>query len=194
MIREIAALTAKRVRKRMIHNPCTTYAHPIRNPYLRLSALCCTAAILTIGAVAPAKAVAPEVIAEFLTYCTEAVAMADPRGPTPPNGVEVNETGAILTTEKLPHFSMRRDARGDWVCEVGEKSPSILARAVDDYLRVARTVDKYRSTFGENPYVAATVCLGPNAVAVILNGPLSDELSIGTAVFSGGMVSAGCEG
>ncbi|QDC11395.1 hypothetical protein FHY55_20130 [Oceanicola sp. D3] len=156
--------------------------------------LACAALALTLLGAAPARAVAPDVLNEFLTYCTEAIATASPTGPTLPRGAQANDTGAILATPTVPHFSMRKDSRGDWVCEVGDKQAKVMTRVVEDYLRTVNTVDKYRSTFGENRYIAATICVGPNAVALILNGPLSNELVMGTAVFSGGKVSSGCDG
>ncbi|MCO6383825.1 MAG: hypothetical protein JXQ91_11885 [Vannielia sp.] len=150
--------------------------------------------MLTALYAAPARAVAPDVLETYLTYCTEAVALGDPTGPALPVGTQANETGAILTEPKVPHFSMHRDAREDWLCEVGDKQASVLTRTVEDYLREVRTVDKYRTSYGDTLYIAATICVGPNAVALILNGPLSDELSMGTVVFTGGKVSAGCAG
>ncbi|MBY6049808.1 hypothetical protein [Vannielia litorea] len=152
-----------------------------------------TLALTALNA-APARAVAPDVLEAYLTYCTHAIATGDPTGPSLPTGAQANETGAILSEPKVPHFQMRRDSREDWVCELGDKQASVLSRTTEDFLRSVNTVDKYRSTFGDNLYIAATICVGPNAVALILNGPLSDELSMGTAVFSGGDVSGACEG
>ncbi|SIO14827.1 hypothetical protein [Vannielia litorea] len=147
-------------------------------------------AVLTSLYGAPARAAE---FSDYLAYCTEAIATGDPTGPRLPEAVEANEAGAMMAGDgPLPHFRLRRDNRGDWVCEVGGASATELNRRLEDFLDEVNTVDRYRSTFGENPYVAATVCVGPNAVAVIVNGPLSDELNMGTAVFSGGMVSAGC--
>ncbi|WP_213545545.1 hypothetical protein [Vannielia litorea] len=156
--------------------------------------LACAALALTVLNATPARAVAPEVLTEYLTYCTAAIASSSPTGPTLPVGAQANETGAILAEPKVPHFSMRKDNRDDWVCEIGDKQASVLTRVTEDYLRAVNTVDKYRATFGENLYIAATICVGPNAVALILNGPLNDELDMGTAVFSGGQVSPGCGG
>lgn len=190
MIRETAALIAPHVRKRDSNNRCTTDAHPMHTR----RALAVGASLLTFVHGAPARAVAPDVLNEYLTYCTAAIASSNPTGPALPVGAQANETGAILAEPKVPHFSMRKDSRDDWVCEVGDKQASVLTRTVEDYLRAVNTVDKYRATIGENLYIAATICVGPNAVALILNGPLNDELDMGTAVFSGGQVSPGCEG
>jgi len=193
MIREIAAFTAGSVRKYEIHNLYTTRTHPVQKPYRHKSRAAALALALTLPA-APAFAVGEDQLVEHLNYCLEAIATGDPTGPSVPNGLVANETGTIIDQSVIAHFSLRLDDRGDWVCELGDKSAATIGRVTEDWLRVVNTVDKYRSTFGENLYMAATVCVGPNAVGVILNGPLSDELSMGTAVFSGGEVNDGCPG
>ena len=192
MIREIAAFTAPRVRKLHRHNRCTPHAQPMRTGFAEAG----FAIALIFGslfAATPARAVSSEVIAEHLNYCLKAVAAKSPRGVPVPLGIDANDEKALATGGRVNHLIMGRDSRDDWTCVLGDKSQRLFPTLVEEFLRNVETVDKSRSRYNGNLYMTATICVGAEAVAMILNGPETRELGLATAVFTTGITSKGCQ-